>query len=110
MSSTDQAVATACSFLFRSLGAAVGVSLIGVLIQNVLRLRLHGSFSPEEANRIAEGVARSLDFIENLPPLVQSIVRDCYGTGIQAGFAMGVALLVLCTLSVLGWREKKLSA
>ena len=102
-------MATACAFLFRSLGAAVGVSLVGTLIQNVLRMRLRASLDPQEADRIVEGIAQSLGFIKDLPPSLRAAVRDCYSTGIQAGFAMCVALLACSTLSVFWWREKKLS-
>lgn len=110
VSAADQAVATACSFLFRSLGAAVGVSLIGTLIQNVLRIRLRASLEPQEADRIIRGIAQSLEFIKELPPGPRAIVRDCYSAGIQAGFTSCVALLGIATLSVFWWREKKLSA
>lgn len=109
VSAADQAVATACSFLFRSLGAAVGVSLVGTLIQNVLRMRLRASLENQEADRIISGIAQSLEFIKDLPPSLRAVVRDCYSAGIQAGFAMCVALLVMSTLSVFWWREKKLS-
>ena len=109
VSAADQAVSTACAFLFRSLGAAVGVSLVGTLIQNVLRMRLRASLDPQQADRIVEGIAQSLDFIKDLPPSLATTVRDCYGVGIQAGFAMCVALLACSTLSVIWWRERKLS-
>ncbi|CAD6572295.1 MAG: hypothetical protein ASARMPREDX12_005098 [Alectoria sarmentosa] len=109
VSAADQAVATACSFLFRSLGAAVGVSLVGNLIQNVLRMRLRASLEPQEADRIIAGIAQSFEFIARLPPALRATVRDCYSAGIQAGFAMCVALLAVSTLSVFWWREKRLS-
>lgn len=109
VSAADQAVATACAFLFRSLGAAVGVSLVGTLIQNVLRMRLRASLEPREADQIIGGIAHSLDYIKDLPPALRAVVRDCYSAGIQAGFAMCVALLAISTLSVFWWREKKLS-
>lgn len=109
VSAADQAVATACSFLFRSLGAAVGVSLVGTLIQSVLRMRLRASLEPHEADQIIRSFSQGLGFIKDLPPSVRAIVRDCYGAGIQAGFAMCVALLAVATLSVFWWRDKKLS-
>ena len=109
VSAADQAVATACAFLFRSLGAAVGVSVIGVVIRSVLRMRLHAILEPREADRIVDGIARSLDYVKDLPPPVQATVRDCYSTGIQSGFALCVGLLAVATISVFWWREKKLS-
>ena len=108
VSAADQAVATACSFLFRSLGSAVGVSLVGVLIQGVLKTRLEASLSPEDADRILHDLAQSLDSIKELSPSLRDIVRDSYGGGIQAGFAMCMGFLVMCALSVVWWREKKI--
>ena len=110
VSPADQAVATASSFLFRSLGAAVGVSLVGVLIQGVLKTRLETSLDRDDADRVLRGLAQSLDFIKELSPSVQDIVRDSYSDGIQAGFAMCMAFLAVCALSVFWWREKKLSS
>ena len=108
VSAADQAVATACSFLFRSLGAVVGVSLVGNLIQNVLRIRLRASLELQEADQIIRGIAQSLEFIKELPSGTRAIVQDCYSAGIQAGFTMCVALLGFATLSAFWWREKKL--
>lgn len=108
VAAVDQAVATACSFLFRSLGSAVGVSLVGVLIQHVLQMRLRSSLEFAEADRILGSISQSLDTIKDLPPALRTVVRDYYGSGIQAGFAMCVALLAVSTICVLWWREKKL--
>ena len=55
-----------------------------------------------------EGIALSLDFIRDLPPEMRDTVRECYGVGIQAGFALCVALLACSALSVVWWRERKL--
>ena len=109
VSATDQAVATASAFLFRSLGAAVGVSLVGVLIQGVLRTNLRFSLDPAEADEILRNIAQGLDYIKELPAPKRAVVRGCYSDGIQAGFAMCIALLVVATFSVFWWREKKLS-
>lgn len=109
VSAADQAVATACSFLFRSLGAAVGVYLVGLVIQQVLGVKLRASLDPHEADQILDKIARSLDAIKDLRPELQTVVRECYGDGIQSGFVMCVALLVTAALSVIWWREKKMA-
>ncbi|KAL8860980.1 MAG: hypothetical protein Q9178_002493 [Gyalolechia marmorata] len=109
VSPADQAVATACSFLFRSLGAAVGVSLVGLVIQQVLGMKLRARLDPDQAEQILKKVGRSLDFIKDLPPDLRSVVEGCYSDGIQSGFIMCVALLAVSTLSIIWWREKKMS-
>ncbi|KAL8823497.1 MAG: hypothetical protein Q9191_005802 [Dirinaria sp. TL-2023a] len=109
VSAADQAVATACSFLFRSLGAAVGVSLVGLVIQEVLGIKLRQNFEPQEADRIIAQAARSLEFIKHLPPDVYIVVKDCYRSGIQSGYIMCVGLLAVSAISVTWWRDKKMS-
>ncbi|CAL8576538.1 hypothetical protein XPA_002414 [Xanthoria parietina] len=109
VSSADQAVATACSFLFRSLGAAVGVSLVGLINQQVLSTKLRARLDPDRADEIVKKVSRSLDFIKDLPPDLRTVVEGCYRDGIQSGFIMCVALLAVGTLSIVWWREKKMS-
>ncbi|KAL8709196.1 MAG: hypothetical protein Q9220_006076 [cf. Caloplaca sp. 1 TL-2023] len=105
---TDQAVATACSFLFRSLGAAVGVSLVGIVIQEVVGMRLRASLDTKQANRILEEIARSLDLVKDLPDDLRIVVRNSYGDGVQGGFIMCGGFLAMSALSVIWWRERKM--
>ncbi|KAL8647396.1 MAG: hypothetical protein Q9226_006445 [Calogaya cf. arnoldii] len=109
VSSADQAVATACSFLFRTLGAAVGVSLVGLVIQQVLGIKLRERLDPDQANQIVDNVSRSLDFIKDLSPDLRVLVEACYRDAIQSGFIMCVALLGVGTLSIVWWKDKKMS-
>ncbi|KAL8849249.1 MAG: hypothetical protein Q9221_005779 [Calogaya cf. arnoldii] len=109
VSSADQAVATACSFLFRTLGAAVGVSLVGLVIQQVLGIKLRERLYPDQANQIVDNVSRSLDFIKDLSPDLRVLVEACYRDAIQSGFIMCVALLGVGTLSIVWWKDKKMS-
>ncbi|KAL8770168.1 MAG: hypothetical protein Q9209_004010 [Squamulea sp. 1 TL-2023] len=109
VSAADQAVATACSFLFRSLGAAVGVSMAGLVIQQILGMKLRASLGPDQAEEILKKVSRSLSFIRNLPPDIRTVVQTCYSDGIKSGFIMCVVLLGIATLSIVWWREKKMS-
>ncbi|KAL9578558.1 MAG: hypothetical protein Q9212_005644, partial [Teloschistes hypoglaucus] len=104
----DQAVATACSFLFRALGCAVGVSIVGLVNQQVLASRLRASLDPSVADEILEEVATGLDFIKHLEPGLQALVRRCYSEGIQSGFIMCVVFLAVGAVSVVWWRERKM--
>ncbi|KAL8737109.1 MAG: hypothetical protein Q9181_002003 [Wetmoreana brouardii] len=102
VSAADQAVATACSFLFRSLGAAVGVSLVGLVIRHVMGIKLRASLDSHEADQILRKIARSLEFIRELRPELQALVRECYSAGIQSGYIMSVALLGVAAFSYVG--------
>ena len=83
----DQAIATACSYLFRSLGSVVVLSLAASIIQQSLRdqLREHLS-SGKDAVEIVKRVRQSLDYVKTLEPAVQEAVRQCYASSTRNGF------------------------
>lgn len=106
----DQAVTTACSYLFRSLGSVVGVSLSATVVQQSLRGRLRVELGDgKDADKIVEGVRQSLDYIKCLNPEVRDLVRQSYGHAVRDGFALMVPMVFLAFLSSLLIREKKLS-
>ncbi|MCJ1431833.1 hypothetical protein MMC27_001188 [Xylographa pallens] len=75
----DQAVATACSYLFRSLGSVVGLSISATVVQQSLRNQLRDKLnSGRDADEIVRKVRESLDVIKTLEPTVAGIVRKCY--------------------------------
>ena len=99
-SSEDQAVATACSYLFRSLGSVVGLSLSATVVQQSLKTLLRERLrSGEDAASIEKHVRESLDFIKTLEPRVQKIVRECYGTSVRNGFFLLIATVSLAAAS-----------
>ena len=96
----DQAVVTACSYLFRSLGSALGLSIFSAISQQVLRSRLQKEFAgSEDAEEIVKRIRRSLDFVETLEPRVQILVRDAYGEAIRTVFAVIVGVLAMAAVS-----------
>ena len=106
----DQAIATACTYLFRSLGSVVGVSLAATVVQQRLRIGLSERLkSGEEADRIVEGVRQSLDFIEGLEPGVRKVVRHCYQLATNAAFGMSVVIVCMAVVCACFIREKRLS-
>lgn len=106
----DQAIVTACSYLFRSLGSAVGVSLAAAVVQQRLRGELARRLGDgEETERIVRGVRESLEFLEGLGPAVREVVRACYGAAVRAALALGVVVLVGAVVSGVFVRERKLS-
>ena len=109
VTAADQAVATACMFLFRSLGAAVGVSLVSLVIDQILGLKLRAALDPKDADQILGELKKSLDIIKRLPPELRVVVRDCYRSGIQSGFIMCSAFLASSALCVVLWRRKNMS-
>ncbi|KAI1374579.1 MFS general substrate transporter [Hypoxylon crocopeplum] len=106
----DTAVAIACSYLFRSLGTTLGISISSAVLQQVLRMELAASLGNDDdkAREIEEGVRQSLDYIRQLEPAVADVVRSCYAVAVQFAF-VPVALLALgAVVSAAFIRERKL--
>lgn len=75
----DTAVVVACSYLFRSLGCSVGVTVTSAVLQQVLRVQLAYRLpNGDEAREIEERVRLNLDAIKELPEALAAIVRASY--------------------------------
>ncbi|KAJ5095855.1 hypothetical protein NUU61_005211 [Penicillium alfredii] len=106
----DQAVVTACSYLFRSLGSVIGLSLTSTVVQQFLRQRLKiGLRDSKNIDEIANRVRESLDFIKTLEPAVAKIVRGCYGWSTNKGIALMLVIVFFALFSSCFIRETKLS-
>ncbi|MCJ1310149.1 hypothetical protein MMC25_003810 [Agyrium rufum] len=109
VSPEDQAVATACMFLFRSLGGAIGISFSGTIVQHFLRKNLVDALPDrKDAADIAKGVRQSLDYVKNLSPEIQSTVRAEYGSAIRGAFVFQTLLFFAATVATFFIREKRL--
>jgi hypothetical protein len=106
----DQAIVTACSYLFRSLGSVVGVSLSATVVQQVLRNQLRAHLDDgDAADKIVERVRQSLDYIKELDPHTRHVVRLCYQKATGAAFSFSMIVVSGAVLSSFFIREKKLS-
>jgi MFS family permease len=110
----DQAVATACSYLFRSLGSVFGVSISATVANQALRKSLTSELPslglPEDkALEIAEGVRQTLAYMGRLEPGVRALVVECYKKSTSAAFAVQIALVLGAAIAAWGIREKALS-
>ncbi|KAJ5966556.1 hypothetical protein N7481_013270 [Penicillium waksmanii] len=106
----DQAVVTACSYLFRSLGSVIGLSLSSSVVQQLLRERLALKLKDsKDIDSIVNGVRESLDYIKKLDPDVAQIVRSCYGWSTNKGFGFMVIVVFFALFSACFMREAKLS-
>ncbi|TPX22615.1 hypothetical protein DIZ76_014492 [Coccidioides immitis] len=106
----DQAVATACSYLFRSLGSVIGVSLSSGIVQQTLRSSLRSALrDSKDIDKIVNGVRESLDYLKALDPPIRQIVRECYGHATNSSFGFMAAVAFFSLLSSAFIREQKLS-
>lgn len=105
----DQAVATACSYLFRSLGSVMGLTLSSTVIQQSLRTGLRSALRDvEDIDKIVDNIRQSLDYIRNLEPHVKQLVRECYGRAISHGFGSMATIAFFALISAFFIREAKL--
>jgi hypothetical protein len=108
-SHTDQAVATACSYLFRSLGSVFGLSLCATAFNTTLRKTLESALKGDtDAAEIAERVRAGLAYYRSLDPVMKEIVKECYGKATRA--AMGVGIVLVAGSAFFAWfiEEKSL--
>jgi predicted MFS family arabinose efflux permease len=93
-SHTDQAVATACSYLFRSLGSVFGLSVCATAFNTTLRKTLESALEGgKNATEIAERVRASLAYYKNLDPALKEVVKECYGKATRAALGVGIVLV-----------------
>ena len=108
-SHADQAVATACSYLFRSLGVVFGISMcasaFNQTLRDSLRLALEGD---KNAEQIAERVRESLSYLKELEPGLQEVVRECYGKSTRAALAVSTGLVLGSAFFAWFIKEKRL--
>jgi hypothetical protein len=105
----DTSMAIACSYLFRSLGTTLAISISTATLQQVLRVNLERELGgADRAREIEEQVRRSLDYIRGLDPDVAIIVRKCYAVATQWAFVPIAAFAAFAIVSSVFIREKKL--
>lgn len=105
----DTAVVVACSYLFRSLGSAIGVSVASAILQQVLRAQLASRLgSGEAAWEIEQRVRESLDYIKELEPATADIVRRCYQIATIHVFGFQAVPMALAFAAAFFIREKSL--
>lgn len=102
-------MAIACSYLFRSLGTTLGISISTATLQQMLRVGLKRKLGgADRAREIEERVRQSLDYIRQLDPDVAAVVRRCYAVATQWAFVPAAVLAGLAIVSALFIKEKKL--
>ncbi|PHH87017.1 hypothetical protein CDD83_9422 [Cordyceps sp. RAO-2017] len=107
----DTAVVVACSYLFRSLGSSIAISLSSAALQQVLRAQLASRLpSSEDARLIEERVRQNIDCIKSLPPPVASAVRASYRVATIGALAPALLMAVVALLATFWVRKKTLAS
>ncbi|CAK5279000.1 unnamed protein product [Mycena citricolor] len=102
----DQAMATAGSYLFRSLGSVIGLSVASTLLQNSLRSTLHKTLPAGiDIEEIIRRVRESLAYIDELEPATAAVVRMAYERGLQVTFWFSCAAAACALVAAVFVRE-----
>ncbi|PPR05313.1 hypothetical protein CVT26_011572 [Gymnopilus dilepis] len=104
----DQAIATAVSYLFRSLGSVVGLSVGSTIVQGTLRSELRKRLTGADVDEIIKNVRESLKYIDKLEPETQIIVRSSYEEAIHVTFLFSIIMAACGLLSSIFIKEKPL--
>ncbi|KAI0088770.1 MFS general substrate transporter [Irpex rosettiformis] len=105
----DQAIATAVSYLFRSLGTVVWLSVGTTLMQDTLRHLLYERLTGEDVDEIIKRVRQSLSYIGELEPPVRVKVIASYEDALHATMYFTASLTVFALVSSLFIKEKSLA-
>ncbi|TRM60766.1 hypothetical protein BD626DRAFT_503794 [Schizophyllum amplum] len=104
----DQAIATAGSYLFRSLGQVTGLAIANTVLQNVLRKTLREKLHGQDVDEIVRRVRESLDYLEELGPEARGIVRYSYEHALNTAFWVMACSAGLALVTCLFIRETEL--
>ena len=97
-------VATASTQFFRTIGATIGVTVMGALLTTRLHDELAGRLSPAELARLggtASPGALVAGGAAGLPADVVAALRDALGAAIHPVFALGIPLMALALAATL---------
>ncbi|KAJ7290334.1 member of the major facilitator superfamily [Mycena rebaudengoi] len=105
----DQAMATAVSYLFRSLGSVVGMSISSTLLQSFLRATLREKLTGSDVDEIVRRVRQSLTYIDELDEKTAGIVRTAYGQAVLVPMWFSVAMACCALVSATFIKEMPLA-
>jgi predicted MFS family arabinose efflux permease len=105
-----QAVITAASYAFRSTGSTIGITIAGVVYQNILTQELLTKYGHlPGAGDVVRHIRDSLKYINHLPEgWDKEVVLDVYMDALRGAFLSGLGLAVLAAVFGLGMREHTL--
>jgi EmrB/QacA subfamily drug resistance transporter len=101
----DLGAATSTITFFRTMGGAIGVSVLGAVLANRVSSLLADHFGPAATG---DGGAKVPD-LAALPAPVLAVIRDVYGTATSDLFLVAAPVAFLAVLAVVSIKEKPLS-
>ena len=106
---SQQAVITSVSYLARSTGSVIGVTITSAIFQNVLKLELQGRFgNTPDAERIIGTLRDNVNEMNNLPPFWMKGVSESFTNALWGVWLCVLGTGVLGAASSLLMKEFKL--
>ncbi|KAK2466351.1 hypothetical protein APHAL10511_001993 [Amanita phalloides] len=106
----DMAVATGITYLFRTTGQVLGVSLSGALLQAVLVEKLQQRIKGADAAEIIYMIRHNVEVIPNLSPSLRHAAVNSYADALRVVFIGQAAINVLSFIACIPIQENPLSA
>ncbi|TEY65542.1 hypothetical protein BOTCAL_0139g00090 [Botryotinia calthae] len=108
----DQAIVTACVYLYRQLGTTIGLAIISLVFRRALAKSLIQRLLnvPElrlDTEEVLKGVGQSLKYLNQLPLEGRIIVEEAYGDACIAVFLMCAALAICAVVSSVFINEER---
>ncbi|KAI1639147.1 MFS general substrate transporter [Biscogniauxia mediterranea] len=118
----DQAVVTACIYMYRQLGTTVGLAVVSLVFRRVLAAgllrRLGGDgggggggggsgWEGLDVDEVVRRVSESLSYLERLPAGAREVVRAAYGDACRAALLVSAGLAACAVVAALFIREKR---
>ncbi|MDM7990782.1 MDR family MFS transporter [Arthrobacter sp. zg-Y877] len=104
---TDVGSASASVAFFRTVGGAIGVSVLGAVLSSSVSRRVTEELDKAGMPTNADGTTATLD-IGELPPAVQMFFRIAYAEGTADIFKIAAAVAVIALVAVLFIKEQAL--
>ncbi|KAL1761464.1 major facilitator superfamily domain-containing protein [Schizophyllum commune] len=105
----DMAVATGITYLFRTTGQVLGVSLSGAILQAVLLSQLRHRITGPNAAEVRHCVLKhSIDTIRDLDPLTREAAVRSYGDALRVVFVFQLVMCIIAFLSCVPIQENAL--
>ncbi|PFH52884.1 hypothetical protein AMATHDRAFT_1920 [Amanita thiersii Skay4041] len=104
----DMAIATGITYLFRTTGQVLGVSLSGALLQAVLIRKLEQRITTPDAEEIISIIRHRTDVIPSLEPSLQRAAVDSYADALRVVFIWQTAINVLGFIACIPIQENPL--
>jgi len=104
----DMAVATGITYLFRTTGQVLGVSLSGAVLQSVLLRKLRQRITGPGSLEIIEEIRHSISSISDLAPALRKAAVESYADALRVVFICQIAINILVFIACVPIEEHPL--